>query len=158
MYAFDGTTYTYIGAATMGAGGTYTINLPAGSYKLYVEPNTPGYANQWLGGTDYASATVVTVSGHHHPGHHPDTLTRSDRAACHSIRAAQSALRHRCKRWETGRAAVATVTLPRSCAALGSAQTMVGGVAIAPTQSGAPRVPSETRMGFRGRVCHETWQ
>ncbi len=62
VYAFDGTTYLYIGAATMGAGGTYTIDLPAGTYKLYVEPNTPGYANQWLGGSDYASATVVTVS------------------------------------------------------------------------------------------------
>ncbi len=53
---------TYIGAATMGAGGTYTIDLPAGTYKLFIEPNTPGYANQWLGGSDYASATVVTVS------------------------------------------------------------------------------------------------
>jgi hypothetical protein len=64
VYAFDGTTYTYLGAATMGTGGTgtYTISLPAGSYKLYVQPNTAGYADQWLGGSDYGSATVVTVS------------------------------------------------------------------------------------------------
>ena len=48
--------------ATMGAGGTYTITLPAGSYKLYVEPNTAGFSDQWWGGSNYASATVVTVS------------------------------------------------------------------------------------------------
>jgi hypothetical protein len=63
VYAFDGTSYVYDGAATMGSGGTYTINLPAGTYKLYVQPNTPGYADQWVGGSDYTSATVVTVSG-----------------------------------------------------------------------------------------------
>ena len=64
VYAFDGTTYLYDGAAAMGTGGTYTINLPAGTYKLFVGTNnTPGYPDQWLGGTDYASATVVTVGG-----------------------------------------------------------------------------------------------
>lgn len=63
VYAFDGTTYTYDGAAAMGSGGTYTITLPAGSYKLFVQPNTPGYADQWVGGgSDYASATVIPVS------------------------------------------------------------------------------------------------
>ena len=50
VYVFDATTDAYIGAATMGAGGTYTINLPAGSYKLYIEPNTAGYSDQWWGG------------------------------------------------------------------------------------------------------------
>jgi hypothetical protein len=62
VFAFDGTSYVYEGAATMGSGGTYTINLPAGSYKLYIQPNTPGYADQWLGGSSYASATVIPVS------------------------------------------------------------------------------------------------
>jgi hypothetical protein len=62
VYVFDGTTYTDIGAATMGAGGTYTIDLPAGTYKLFVQPNTAGYANQWLGGSNYGSATAIAVS------------------------------------------------------------------------------------------------
>jgi chitodextrinase len=62
VHVFDGTSYIYDGAATMGSGGTYSITLPPGTYKLYVQPNTPGYADQWVGGSSYASATVVTVS------------------------------------------------------------------------------------------------
>ena len=62
MYAWTATTSAYIGAATMGSGGTYTIDLPPGNYKLYVEPNTAGYPNQWFGGLTYASATPIAVS------------------------------------------------------------------------------------------------
>ena len=62
MYAWDATSSAYIGAATMGSGGTYTIDLPPGYYKLSVEPNTAGYPNQWFGGLTYASATPIAVS------------------------------------------------------------------------------------------------
>ena len=62
VYAYDATSSAYIGAATMGAGGAYTIDLPAGSYKLFVEPNTAGYANQWFGGSNYTNATVIALS------------------------------------------------------------------------------------------------
>jgi hypothetical protein len=33
-----------------------------GSYKLYVQPNKSGYADQWFGGPDEGSATVIAVS------------------------------------------------------------------------------------------------
>ena len=62
MYAYDATTSAYIGAATMGAGGAYTIDLPAGSYKLFVEPNTAGLRQPVVRGSNYASATVIAVS------------------------------------------------------------------------------------------------
>jgi hypothetical protein len=60
---FDATTSAYVGAATMGSsGGTYTITLPAGSYRLYTQTNTPTYPDQWFGGSSSASATAIGVS------------------------------------------------------------------------------------------------
>ena len=35
------------------AGGSYSIDLPAGTYKLFVQPDEPGYADQWDGGADH---------------------------------------------------------------------------------------------------------
>ena len=32
------------------AGGVYSFSLPAGTYKLFVQPDEPGYADQWYGG------------------------------------------------------------------------------------------------------------
>ena len=46
----------------MGPAGGYTIELASGSYKAYVQTNTPGYPDQWVGGSSMADATVVTVS------------------------------------------------------------------------------------------------
>ena len=34
-------------AATSSAGGAYTIELPQGTYKLFIQPNTAGYPDQW---------------------------------------------------------------------------------------------------------------
>ena len=62
VHVYDATTGAYIEPATMGAGGTYTTDLPTGSYKLYIQPNTAGYPDQWLGGLTFASATAITVS------------------------------------------------------------------------------------------------
>jgi hypothetical protein len=44
------------------AGGAYNINLPPGTYKLYVSPPSP-YVGFWYGGNDFPSATAVQISG-----------------------------------------------------------------------------------------------
>ena len=62
VHVFDAATSSYVGAATMGSAGGYTIELASGSYKAYVQTNTPGYPDQWVGGSSMADATVVTVS------------------------------------------------------------------------------------------------
>ena len=62
VYVFDAGTSAYVGAATMGSGGSYTIDVPAGSYKLYTQTNTSTYPDQWFGGSSFASATAIGVS------------------------------------------------------------------------------------------------
>ena len=63
VYVFDATTSAYMGAATMGAAGAYSLaGLPAGSYKVYTQTNTPAFPDQWSGGTDFATATAIPVS------------------------------------------------------------------------------------------------
>ena len=52
----------YVSNTTTAGGGAYTFTLSPGSYKLYVQPNKPGYPNQWFDGTDVANATVIPVS------------------------------------------------------------------------------------------------
>ena len=46
----------------MGPGAAYTIDLRAGSYKAYVQTNTPAYPDQYIGGSSLETATVITVS------------------------------------------------------------------------------------------------
>src|SRR6185369_1170734 len=62
VYIFDAGTSAYVGAATMGPGAAYSISLPAGSYKAYVQTNTPAYPDQYIGGSSFATATTITVS------------------------------------------------------------------------------------------------
>ena len=62
VHVFDGTAYAWVGSTTSTAGGAYTINLPQGTYKLYIQPNSAGYPDQWHGGPDYAGATVITLN------------------------------------------------------------------------------------------------
>ena len=62
VHVFDAGTYTWIGYAVTGAGGTYSIDLPAGTYKLFVQPDESGYADQWVGGSDHATASVADLS------------------------------------------------------------------------------------------------
>ncbi|WNB85388.1 peroxidase family protein [Cellulomonas sp. ATA003] len=62
VYTAD--TRTWVRSGTSGADGAYSVaGLPAGSYRLYVQPNEPGYPNRWLGGASFETATVVTVDG-----------------------------------------------------------------------------------------------
>ena len=51
----------YVGYTTTAGGGAYTFTLAPGDYKLWIQPNEAGYPDQWFGGTDVGSATVVTV-------------------------------------------------------------------------------------------------
>ena len=62
VHVFDAGTYTWIGYVVTTAGGAYSIDLPAGTYKLFIQPDEPGYADQWVGGADHASASVVDLS------------------------------------------------------------------------------------------------
>ena len=59
MYAFDSTTSAYVTSTASVTGGAYSLVVPVGSYKLFVQPRTAGYADQWYGG---ATPTVVPVS------------------------------------------------------------------------------------------------
>ena len=60
VHVFDAGTYTWIGYVVTGAGGAYSIDLPAGTYKLFVQPDEAGYADQWVGGSDHATPTWPT--------------------------------------------------------------------------------------------------
>jgi hypothetical protein len=62
VHVFDAATSSYVGAATMGSAGGYTIELASGSYKAYVQTNTPAYPDQWVGGSSLADATVFALS------------------------------------------------------------------------------------------------
>ena len=53
---------SYMGAATMGPDGGYSMVLAPGSYKAYVQTNTPAYPDQWVGGSSLADAAVFAVS------------------------------------------------------------------------------------------------
>ncbi len=63
IYVFDATTAAYVANTLTAAGGTYSLNLPQGSYKLWIETNEPGYPDQSHGpdGT-FANATVINLS------------------------------------------------------------------------------------------------
>jgi hypothetical protein len=61
VYTADTRTWVKNAVST---GDGYTLSgLPAGSYKLYIQPNEPGYANRWHGGLSFEAATTVTVPG-----------------------------------------------------------------------------------------------
>ena len=62
VHVFDAATYTWVGYTTTTAGGAYTIDLPAGTYKLFVQPDEPGYADQWVGGTGPRHRGVADLS------------------------------------------------------------------------------------------------
>jgi hypothetical protein len=53
---------TFVGLGQSDGSGNFTFALPPGTYKFYINP-PPAYPGQWNGGTDFASATAVVVSG-----------------------------------------------------------------------------------------------
>jgi kumamolisin len=65
IYVYQGgtgsTCCTYVGGAMTDALGSYSINLPSGTYKLFVSPPSP-YAGFWYGGNDFGPATAVAVT------------------------------------------------------------------------------------------------
>ncbi len=56
------------------ASGAYRLVLPAGNYKILIQPNTAGYTDFWYGGDQLANATVVVLTA-------PNTLNFTARAA-----------------------------------------------------------------------------
>ena len=52
----------YVTNTTTASGGTYSLTLAPGDYKLVIWPNEPNYPDQWFGGTDLASATVIPLN------------------------------------------------------------------------------------------------
>ena len=61
--AYDATTSAWAGNGVSDNAGAYSLTLPAGTYKLLVQPNTAGYPNVWYGaaGATFATATPVTL-------------------------------------------------------------------------------------------------
>ena len=59
---YNAATGASLTSVTTNGGGGYSVTLAAGTYKLYLQPNRNGYANQWFGGTSIATATVITVN------------------------------------------------------------------------------------------------
>ena len=55
----------------MGPGAAYTIDLPAGSYKAYVQTNTPAYPDQCIGGSSLADRDRHHRQRQHDPGPRP---------------------------------------------------------------------------------------
>jgi hypothetical protein len=51
---------TFVNSGATDAGGNFQINLPAGTYKVWINPPT-GYPQQWYGGLDYNTATAIAV-------------------------------------------------------------------------------------------------
>ena len=79
VHVFDSVTDAYVGRARPRPAGPTASASPAGTYKLYVQPNNPGYADQWYGGPVFASATADQTSaptrpGTYQPGRRPDHL------------------------------------------------------------------------------------
>ena len=64
VYVFKAADSSYVGNAVTAADGSYTISLPDGTYKLWIQTNTGGYPDQAYGpdGT-FANATPVDTSG-----------------------------------------------------------------------------------------------
>ena len=60
MSAWDATSGAWTGAGVTAGDGTYAINLPAGSYNLYIQGG--GQPASWYGGTSKATATDVDVT------------------------------------------------------------------------------------------------
>jgi FtsP/CotA-like multicopper oxidase with cupredoxin domain len=63
VYSSSGVSLASYTTQTLGGtSGRYTFSLLSGSYKVYVQTNVTGYANQWYGGASQALATVVNLS------------------------------------------------------------------------------------------------
>jgi hypothetical protein len=62
VYAFDAATNAYASSTASDALGGYALNLPAGvSYKLFIQPNEPGYPDQWRSGPDILLTANTTA-------------------------------------------------------------------------------------------------
>ena len=63
VYVFDAASSAYVTNTLTGTGGSYSLSLPAGQYKLWIETNAAGYPDQAYGpdGT-FANATVITIT------------------------------------------------------------------------------------------------
>ena len=53
---------TWVSGGISDSSGNYSFAVPAGTYKIWINPPAP-FPQQWNGGTDFASATPITVSG-----------------------------------------------------------------------------------------------
>ncbi len=47
---YEASSATWTNYAVTDASGAYRLDLPAGNYKLLIQPNTAGYPDSWYGG------------------------------------------------------------------------------------------------------------
>jgi hypothetical protein len=62
VHVFGSSSPDYMATAISGSGGSYSVTLPEGSYKLWIQPNTGGYPDQWDGGVGFAGASAIILS------------------------------------------------------------------------------------------------
>ena len=61
MHVYNATSFAWVGYDIADADGAYSIQLPAGDYKLYLQPNAAGYPDGWYGGNAYDTATTIEL-------------------------------------------------------------------------------------------------
>ncbi len=84
VHVFDSVTNAYFATTVTDAGGAYTFSLPAGTYKLFVQPDKPGLPRPVARrpglrraptpitlGPDMTGVTIALVAARHlHPERH----------------------------------------------------------------------------------------
>ena len=60
--AWNSTTGVSVMSVKTNASGAYTMALPSGDYKVNVFSPVPGYPSQWVGGANFATASVTGVN------------------------------------------------------------------------------------------------
>ncbi len=81
VYVFDAGTSAYVGNAITGTGGAYTLSLPPGHYKLWIQTNKAGYPDQAYGpdGT-FEHATPIDLTAGNQPP--PTSCSRAAPTPC----------------------------------------------------------------------------
>ena len=75
VYVFDAGTAAYVGNAITDAGGAYSVALPPGTYKLWIQTNTAGYPDQAYG----PDGTFENATAHRPHHRQPDRGRRAGR-------------------------------------------------------------------------------
>lgn len=63
VWAYNTLTGVWTSAAPTDVNGAYTVGVPQGSYKVYVDPEAQGYPGRWIGGSGtLGDATILNLN------------------------------------------------------------------------------------------------